>query len=257
MWCKWRAASKEICLYFGDGKHRVWIESVCASPCEEGDDLCVKCKKKVPKPECQYNGTFPHGLVDGPYSEKSHIYDSPWYHAHLEEYGAPSEETIALAEEAQRRARNGVPTKFLDDIGLRATHAVVLKPEETSDVEDEMPVKKATNPPAKKTIPEKPIATSLVSEPTVAEQLSEAIVKKIMNEHKAAETMDDVLPVRFVSRVRLQRFLHEGKQYWLDTEREKLYSQSPDGKKGNYVGQWDSTLQSIQYNDGNENDQEE
>jgi hypothetical protein len=243
MWCKWRTASKEIYLYFGDGKHRVWTESVCANPCDAGEDLCVKCKKKIPKPECQYNGTFPHGIVDGPYSEKSHIYDSPWYHKNLEEYGAPSEETIALAMEAQRRARNGQPTKFLHDLGV-----AVLKAEERTDSE-EMPVKKAVKTPAKKIIPERPIAEPLISPPTVAEQLSEAIVKKIMKEHKAAETMDDVLPVRFVSRVRLQRFAHEGVNYWLDAERDKLYHINQDGMKGDYVGQLDSALKIIQYKD--------
>lgn len=252
MWCKWRSTSKELFLRFKDGEHRIWLESVCANPCDAGEKLCSKCKKKIPKPECQYNGTFPHGLVDGPYTEKSHIYDSPWYHKRLEEYGAPSEEVIALAQEAQRRAQNGQPTKFIHELGsptLAApavfTPTVVLKTKQSSDTEEDMPVKKAST---KKIIPPKPIVEPLVSSPTVAEQLSEAIIKKIMKEHKAVETMDDVLPVRYVSRVKLERITYEGVNYWIDAEREKLYHINSDGNKGNYVGQWDSALKIIQYN---------
>jgi hypothetical protein len=248
MWCKSRCTEKNLFVRFGDGEHCAYLESVCAAPCEEGHELCHRCLTKVHKPETQYNKTFPHGLVNGEFSKQSHIYDSPWYHMRLEAYGTPSDKDLELAMEAQRRARQGIKTKTLGDLtlGVPSEPVAITKPKE----------RKTPAPSSKKeaTI-EPPKSETLTPQPTVAEQLAEAVVNKFMAEHKAVETMDDVLPVQSVIRVTLRPFTHNDVVYWRDAEREKIYRKTKDGKKGEYVGRWDAVLEKI-YRDASDSDED-
>ena len=102
-------------MRFGDGKHRFYLESVCGSSISDPtSNLCAHCTGVVQQTKTQDVGTFPHGLVTGPYTKESHLYDSPWYLAKVGTYGTPSSTDIELAKMAQAKARAGTKTKTLD-----------------------------------------------------------------------------------------------------------------------------------------------
>jgi hypothetical protein len=196
----------------------------------------------TPQTKTQDVRTFPHGLVTGEYAPNSHIYDSPWYHAKVKAYGEPSAKDIELAMESQKKARQGQKTTNLKEL--------VATPDPSKPpIASEPPAKPRKNASTSKKSVSKdetiPKTETLIPEQTVAEQLTEAIVTKLMSEHKAAETMDDVLPVQAVIQVKLRPFTHNDVSYWRDSEREKLYRKTKDGKKGEYVGRWDAAQEKI------------
>jgi hypothetical protein len=51
--------------------------------------------------------------------------------------------------------------------------------------------------------------------------------------------------VAVVHKVCLQKFKHGSKNYYLDSERDKLYEYLAEKKHGKYVGRWDSLLEEI------------
>ena len=95
MTCLNRITNAELKLPCPDKKHYLFIESACGNASEE--DICKKCIKKPSE----------HGLVSGPYTQKSHIFDSPWYHKSVKAYGVPDKDVIEKAMEAQKKARGG------------------------------------------------------------------------------------------------------------------------------------------------------
>ena len=53
------------------------------------------------------------------------------------------------------------------------------------------------------------------------------------------------IKVAIVHKVCLQKFKHGSKNYYLDSERDKLYEYLAEKKHGKYVGRWDSLLEEI------------
>ena len=53
------------------------------------------------------------------------------------------------------------------------------------------------------------------------------------------------ITVAIVHKVCLQKFKHGSKNYYLDSERDKLYEYLAEKKHGKYVGRWDSLLEEI------------
>jgi hypothetical protein len=56
---------------------------------------------------------------------------------------------------------------------------------------------------------------------------------------------DESIKVTVVHKVCLQKFKHGSKNYYLDSERDKLYEYLAEKKHGKYVGRWDSLLEEI------------
>jgi len=73
----------------------------------------------------------------------------------------------------------------------------------------------------------------------------EAAVVHTLPQEGMVETMDEPLVVREIIRIVLKPFTHGSTKYWRDSDREKLYSCTKDGKRGSYVGRWDSVNQCI------------
>jgi hypothetical protein len=235
-WCKKRITNQDLLVRFGDGKHRFYLESVCAEPVVEGN-LCAYCSRVVAQTRTQDVKTFPHGLVGGEYPQDSHIFDSPWYHKKVKAYGEPSKDVVDLAMEAQTKAKAGRKTKTVKDLtGGEVTEAVtekaVAKPK--AEGAEEKPKK----PRVKK--------VALVEEPkqeVVKEDTD--VVTAIPATVTHVESMDDPIVVREIIKVTLKPFSHDGSNFWRDVEREKLYKRSKDGKKGESVGRWDSARQRL------------
>ena len=89
-------------LPFGDGKHYFYLELQCDRISDEA--LCNKCCLKR-KTNVQESRFFDHGSVNGPYTENSHIFDTPWYIKSVKAYGTPTHEVLEKAMEAQSKAR--------------------------------------------------------------------------------------------------------------------------------------------------------
>ena len=56
---------------------------------------------------------------------------------------------------------------------------------------------------------------------------------------------DEPIKVTVVHKVCLQKFKHESKNYYLDSERDKLYEFLGEKKHVQYIGRWDSLLEEI------------
>jgi hypothetical protein len=206
--------------------------------------------------------TFPHGFVLGEYSEETHIFDSPWYHSKLEAYGRPSDVDVAMAMEAQRRARKGVPTRAMKDL-IDILVAGVSKGEDDKEVKEveevivgiplAAPSEKAkTNtkikqkPKAKeKAKPKANVnADPIVTVPTPPTEALSPVCTTIPKGVFFVESMDEPMEVEII-RIMLKRFDYNGVQFWKDIEQETLYERMADGSKGNCIGHWDPVRECI------------
>lgn len=243
MWCHKRVTTKTMCIHFDHESlktrktiPRFYLESVCGKPVGEGL-VCQSCKdaeiagfKRKSKVNQDEPG-FLHGLVGGAYTKESHIYGSEWYLKQEKAYGPLPESILELAMEAQKRARAGRPTKNKDELKV-----VVAEPKPKVEAKPKASKPRA-KPKAKAPAPEEPSAAP-VSAPIVPAVTS-------LPEGSLVETTDEPIPVESVLRIVLRPFTHNDKQFWRDAEREKLYKRTPDGKRGPYVGRWNSQTQSI------------
>ena len=103
--CKGRVTKESLKVVFSDNKHYFYLELKCPNPVTSGT-LCLKCSTR--NTTCaQSSKSFNHGCIDEPIPEKSHIFDSAWYHKSVKAYGQPTEEVLEKAMEAQKKARQG------------------------------------------------------------------------------------------------------------------------------------------------------
>jgi len=201
--CISRVTSEADKVPFGDGKHFFYLEKRCK---REGmaDGFCDTCSSKKAK--------LIHGKVDEPITEKSHIFDGSWYINAVRTYGEPVADILEKAMEAQKKARGGKSIS-------------VAAPKET----------KAPIAPAEKTKRGRPKKGAV----PIAIAIADVEVIQTIPAESMVETMDEPLEVKDVITVVLRPFTHGSSTYWRDEDREKLYKNT-GGKKGAYVGRWDS-----------------
>jgi hypothetical protein len=236
------------------------LEAVCGEHVSNGV-LCSSCCILKSQSKTQDVKTFDHGLVGEEYSPMSHIFDSPWYIAKVKAYGPPSNEELELAMEAKKRATAGIKTKAMKDlVAALAKSSPVQKPvvpiqqvdpinlpsmQEPAVKDDKKksePKSKKTNDSIKPRAPRKK-KESLPStnvELQLKENIQENIITKIPPSAKMIETMDETIKVKQIIKIVLKNFTHNDVTYWRDSERDKLYKKTKDGKKGEYIGRWDS-----------------
>lgn len=247
MWCQKRITYPALAVKFGDGKHRFYLESVCAAAIDQGQRLCNECLNKVAQTKTQDSHTFPHGLVSGPYTKESHMYDSDWYKAKVATYGAPADELLEVAMQAQGLARAGKGIRKPEDVAAAAPVPIPVvdeklkakkggrKPkEETEKKEKKEPKPRAPKKSLKAPVPEPIVEPKNVLVPIQQVPLDAPV-----------ETMDDPIPVSEIIQVVLRPFSHNNVRYWRDGERDKVYKRTADGKRGPYVGRWCSQTQTI------------
>ncbi len=225
-------------LYFGDGKHRFYVERCCGAQCD--GQVCPKCqiKNQVKTQDCR---TFDHGFVGGAYTAKSQLFDSPYYHAGVLKFGSPTQEDIEKAMEAQRKARGGTAA-------VAPTPAPVIAPAPKPRGRPKSSAKALATASSEKETPKpkaKPKTKDSKKTEVIIAKPQEATVVHTLPQEGMVETMDDPLVVREVIRIVLKPFTHGSTKYWRDSDREKLYSCTKDGKRGSYVGRWDSVHETI------------
>ncbi len=229
MSCLARYTTVKDKLYFGDGKHRFYLERCCGNECE--GTICSKCqvKNQVKVQDCR---TFDHGIISGPYPANSQLYDSPYYHAAVAKYGLPNDADLERAREAQRMARGG--TKPVSD----PTPVSKITVAETFVAKAPKVKKEPSEPKPKAKRQPKQVITPVLQAPV---EETKPVVKI---PDAPMESMDDPLPVTGVIKVTLKPFKVGAAIYWRDSEREKLYKKEGT-KRGAYVGRWDYQNQSI------------
>jgi hypothetical protein len=259
MWCKKRITNQTLLVRFKDGKHRFYLEAVCGEPISNGV-LCSSCSNLKPQTKTQDVKTFDHGFVGEEYPPTSHIFESPWYIAKVKAYGPPSNEELELAMEAKKRATTGTKTKAMKDLvaalaktspvqkpveALQKVESLQLQPSKILDQPEKKIESTQKETPTKVSKPRtyrkkkddnQPLKEQLVSEETIQSKS----ITTIPETTKMAETMDEPIKVNQVLRVVLKNFTYNDVTYWRDSERDKLYKKTKDGKKGDYVGRWDS-----------------
>jgi hypothetical protein len=223
--CLARITDETLKLPFGDEKHYFYMENVCGNGCDT--DLCNKCISKSTT-NVQGSRKFDHGLVNGVYTSVTHIFDSPWYLKKVGTYGQPSKEILEQAMEAQKKARDGKKVSAMhsssSSSSLSSASASTKKPA-----------------PRKKAVAQ---VTSVASS-NVVEQLNHPVIQKLSSDTKQIESTDEPIRLEGVTRVVIRPFTHNDVTYWRDSEREKVYRRMKDGRRGEYLGRWNSRLEQI------------
>ena len=219
---------------FQDG-HRYFLEYRCANTVAKGQNLCATCgewTQRGLKLKDPYRNV--HGLITQPIPEWSHIYEGPWYESKVALYGIPSDEQMARAKKAQGEARAqaepvAVPVTVAEpvtvSVPLTVPEAPVTKPKRKPKAEGE--TVKAPTKRKPKTVP----VTPTVEQPVVTVKAVEAL-------EPIKETFE-VIPIS-VKKTKLN-----GKAYFLDTKKQKLYSVGSDGQPSQYVGRWNSEEEKV------------
>lgn len=217
--CKARYADKE--LSFTNGRS-FWTEKRCLGKALE-EDLCKWCMKKEAAPFDPPNQLEQYqGKVGQAYFKKSVLYGSPWFlkKAELEDFEiSPGDLNCAI--QAQRDAIIGTqmpPRKKKDEI-----------PTATPPAKEEKP-KKPRAPRKKKE--EAPVPAPII----VPTQTTTAI---------AVESSEEPLEALEVVKIPVTLKIVNGKQYWYDSKKSKVYEHKKDKGVGKYLGRFDSAEDTI------------
>lgn len=254
-WCKKRITNPQLMFRVGAKESRFYMESVCAAPCVAGQTWCTKCLNYTEQTKTQDSSTYPHGNVDGEYTDESRIFGAPKYLKYVKEHGDPPQDILALAMEAQKRARAGRKSKSIQE--LKQTTAVdqpavdqPAQPQEQAQVDAALPKEKDKSKAqtTRKVKVKKPIAPPPVQNVlAVLGAHTEKIIASAaeVGTGHLVETTDTPMEVAEVIEVILKQFTHNNVKYWRDGAREKLYRRTADGKRGEYVGRWDADAEEI------------
>ena len=278
MWCKKRMTCEGLMVRFGDAKHRFYLESVCGMPTTKDSLLCRYCTDLQPQTKTQDVGTFPHGLVDTIYTKESHIYDSPWYHLKVKAYGQPSDESIELAMEAQKKARAGKRvikkqdlcisihdiSSVVKPVSLKEKKVIKENPESLKPSASSTSTTSTTSTTSKPSKKVKQLRASNVSNlengpisHPVQEDLQASVLMQLGAVHETVirsidegayvESMDMPLEVKDIVKSVLKQLVHKGRTFWLSSHQQKLYTKYHDGSIGEYIGQWNPKNETILY----------
>jgi len=189
---------------------------------------------------------FPHGNVNEPIPEASHIFGGTWYEAHVEKYGKPSEEVLQFATEHQRKARDGFPP--LPPVCMVSPASAPTKPtkkklkipkvEEGEEKTEESGTKKPAGKKRATTTPINPYRSLL--------QANNAPVHKEVSIPTHLETEVEQFDTEGfrMEYVTLTPFEHSGVSYYRDGAKHKLYK-CVNKKVGSYVGRYDAEREEI------------
>ena len=203
--CKGRVTKESLKVVFSDNKHYFYLELKCSNTVTSGA-LCLKCSTR--NTTCaQSSKSFNHGSMDEPIPEKSHIFDGSWYKKAMKSYGEPSEDNLKKAVEAKNKARGDIDS-LVEYLGNMTLEPVAKK-------------KRVVR----------------VKKPVVGLGVESTGVITTIPVDSIVESTDEPLEVQEVIYIVLKPFMND--LYWRDEDRDKIYK-NDGGKKGAYVGRWDS-----------------
>lgn len=218
-----------------ENNSRFYLESRCPNKIAENTQICSRCQTwkdlGVNKKDVYANH---FGLVSDPLPPECHIFESEWYTSKVKDYGYPSESEMARAKQSQKEAREGV-VEVKKKRGSKTVEPVVEVPVAPVPVPvPAVPVPAVPAPAKKKRAPKKkedPVSKPEVSSPPVVAP-------------KAKESNEPAIQKEILY-IQVRRFTHNGRSYFLDSKKKKLYTVGSDKLPGTYHGRWNPESEMI------------
>jgi hypothetical protein len=220
-------------LRFGDEKHKFTIELRCSNSIVEGTKLCSKCHGRPREGRTQT--ALLHGLINEPIPPWSYIFEGARYWSKVATYGEPDKDTMAKAKAAQAEANKGIDQLIVP---------VVEAPKKLGETE-----KTKTKPKRayKKKVqsPEAQTEAQAEAQKQTIPQESESPPKKAKVPTQAIESIETPIDDKEIVKIVVRPFDHDGRQYFIDYNKNKLYSVGKDKRPLAYYGRWDPAAQTI------------
>jgi hypothetical protein len=253
---------------FQDG-HRFFLEYRCSNQREKDQDVCTTCQEWMNrglKLKDPYRNV--HGLITEPIPEWSHIYEGEWYESKVALYGIPSDDQMVRAKKAQTEARKIdkvepvapapaiAPAPAPEPAPAPApAPAPVIAPPAPEPVVAPSPAPAPAPAPASQPVAPAP-APKAKRKPKTASEATEKpkvpvkrkaktvapppVVEQQAVEVKAVEALVPLKePVEVVT-IKVKKVRLNGKPYFLDSKKQKVYSVGADGLPHQYVGRWNN-----------------
>ena len=199
-------------LLFGDGKHYFYTEERCKR--KTAGSLCTVCDG---------GAALEHGIVSEGIPPLSHIYGSAWYDLKRTVYGDPSSQDMAKAKKAQGDASVDANT-IASKPEVIATASTTEKKKRTFKIAA----------PTAIAVTETPVPVKVKRQPKKVVTAQIQTVSPLATESTEPPLQD--LPCIVIS---VRRYEHNGRKYYLNSDKDKLYTVQPDGGVGKYCGRLD------------------
>jgi hypothetical protein len=212
-------------LKFKDG-HYFYTEKRCTKKTET--ILCKICEKNCTEKDSKNNG-----IMTEPLPPLSHIYGSSWYNLKRTVYGDPSSEDMAKAKKAQDEARGDIIATVSATTVSAATVSVTAVKKRTFKVAatEQVPVQVAA-----------PVAAPVAATtPVKAKRQPKKVAVQPQETVKplATESVEPPLQDLNCITITVRKIEHNGRKYYLNSDKDKLYTVMPDGGVGKYCGRLD------------------
>ena len=211
-------------LHFGDG-HCFLTEKRCKKMTM--GRLCNKCINREPIKKGKKPGNDDHGIVTDEIPPLSHIYGSQWYNLNLTSNGNPSSEDMAKAKKAQEEARADI----IAAVSAKAVKKRTFKVAAT--VAAPVPAPEPLQAPEPVQAPVTQVVKAKRQPKKIAVQTQET-VKPL-----ATESVEPPLHDLHCITITVRKIEHNGRKYYLNSDKDKLYTVMPDGGVGKYCGRLD------------------
>jgi len=224
--CQARLVNDKITGLFADGHHKFHHELRCNRITLESSELCGRCQER--KEQDSVKKCHPsrvHGLITEKIPEWSHIFGGEWYLKSSLKYGTPPEIEMGKAKAAKEIAYKGVDTT---SVAKTETEIVtVTEPQIQTQTQTETVKKKRPY------IKRKKVETTI----------SETKIKTL-----AIESKEPPITLNNVVRIGVRPHQIEGRKYFLDSNKGKLYTVAADKSPGHYYGRWNPQEETVDTN---------
>lgn len=230
---------------FGDG-HKFHLELRCTRKTIHGTKLCGICHektrdfntrtssgKKIQHPQVL------HGLIDEPIPFESHIFEGPWYQKRLKDWGEPCAEEMARGKKAQLEANGGAAPAAAPAPTAAPAAAPKKRGPKKAVVDTPVPDALPAVAPKKKREP-KSANVIVVPQPQIEQQQQPRKIEAV-----AKESLESSIEEKNVLFIKVRRFHHNGKKYFLDSKKNKVYTIGNEKSKGAYYGRWNPESETI------------
>ena len=179
---------------------------------------------------CDGGAALEHGIVSEGIPPLSHIYGSAWYDLKRTVYGDPSSKDMAKAKKAQGDAST--------DANATASKPEVIATAEAtaSSTEKKKRTFKIAAPTTAIAVTETPVTVPV----KVKRQPKKVVTAQIQTVSPlATESTEPPLQDLPCIVISVRRYEHNGRKYYLNSDKDKLYTVQPDGGVGKYCGRLD------------------
>ena len=255
MACLSRITDETHAQYFGNGHNKFYIEFRCNLPCIAGTTLCLKCASKSDTCKVQSSRKFPHGNINEPIPDSSHIFGGKWYYQACQKYGIPTEDVIQFAVKHQQQARDGFDASLYPALEVlvekpKSKKKKASSPKASSAEESKEEVPTTVSKESKESKESKPRKTKAAKSPvnpysSLVQHANTLVYKEVSLPTHLEKTVEEVdTEEGEVEYVTLQPFELHGASYFRDAKKNKLYKNVKQ-KIGEYIGRYDPNKEII------------